>query len=65
MTIKNAKGLRVGEILIDDCRLIYRVIDKLPNSIIVQSIGGNSPEDVACEVITYVCLEREGWKVAK
>lgn len=63
MKITDAKKLKIGDFLLDDCRLVYKVIDKLPNSIIVQSIGQSVPEDVACEILTYVCLEREDWKL--
>lgn len=59
------KQIKIGDTLIDDCNLVYKVIDKLPNSIITQAIGGFAPVDVACEIITYTCIEREKWKIIK
>jgi len=57
------KKIKVGSVLVDDCNLVYIVIDKLTNSIVTQSVGKGVPKDVGCEIITYQCIEREGWEM--
>ena len=48
-------------LLMDDCKLFYKVIDVLPNSAIVQIID-NCP-DQGCEVIPFTCMENEKWQI--
>lgn len=63
MTIEQAKKkIKVGSILIDDCKLLYEVIEKLENCIIVVEMGRT--ENLAGSIITYSCIENEDWKLA-
>lgn len=50
-----------GQILIDDCKLFYKVIDILPNSLIVESFPNSS--NLATEIMSLKSIENEGWKI--
>lgn len=64
MTISEYKRkVKVGTYLLDDVGFAYKVIDKLPNSIIVQAVGGIA--DLGCEVIPFTCLVNEKWRILK
>jgi hypothetical protein len=52
--------IKLGDFLVDDCWIVYKVIDLLPNSVIVQPQDGC--KDEGCEIITFECIENEGWK---
>lgn len=63
MTMQDArKNIKVGSILIDDCKLLYEVIEKLDNCVIVVEMGRT--ENFAGSIITYSCIEEEDWKIA-
>lgn len=58
--MRKPEKLKIGDTLIDDCDLYYKVIEIFTHSIAVQPMGG---EDLACEIITYECLHNEQWKM--
>jgi len=63
MNKKDAKTkIKIGCILIDDCKLLYEVIEKFENSIVVVEMGRT--ENLAGSIITYSCIENEDWKIA-
>lgn len=53
--------IKVGVILVDDCELLYQVVEKLPNCCIVQNFPNKG--DMGCEVMTYRAMENEQWTV--
>lgn len=55
--------IKVGQILIDDCEIPYKVIDVLPNCAIISALK-DIKGDIGCEIMTYKAMENEGWYIA-
>lgn len=56
--------LKEGMFLIDDEKITYKVIEVFKNSAVVlpiQDITG----DFSCEIMTFVAMENENWKILK
>lgn len=53
--------IKPGIILIDDCDLLYQVVEKMANCVIVQEFPNKG--DLGCEVMTYKAMENEKWSV--
>ena len=51
--------IKEGSILIDDCRLLYKVIGVEKNYVVVEPIDNDS--NLSCEIMTYQAMENEGW----
>lgn len=58
------KQIKIGTILYDDTKLLYKVIDVFPNSCVVENIHDMSG-NYSCEIISFRAIESEGWVVVK
>lgn len=55
------ENVKVGTILIDDCKHLYEVVEVFKNTCVVCSYPNDG--DFASEIMTYRAMENEGWKV--
>lgn len=56
--------LKEGMFLIDDCDIIYKVIEVFKNSAVIipiKEINGN----FSCEIMTFQSMENEKWQILK
>lgn len=51
----------IGEIYVDDVEQLYKVIDVFTNSCVVEPVINKSC--FACEIMSFVSMKEEGWKV--
>lgn len=56
------KEYKIGDILIDDCDLIYRVIEVFKNSAVVEPFPNK--QNLSTEIMSFESMKNEGWKVA-
>ena len=53
------KKIKEGMILIDDADCTYKVLEVFKNSVVVSPLRNTG--NLACEIISYECMDNEGW----
>lgn len=55
--------IKTGDILIDDCKLFYRVLEVFKNSAVVECFPNKG--DLAAEIMSFESMMHEGWQVVE
>ena len=56
--------IKAGMFLIDDVKIVYKVIEVFKNSAVVTPVTDIS-SDFSCEIMTFEAMESEKWTLLK
>lgn len=54
--------IKIGQILIDDVKIPYKVVEVFKNSAVVSTLDNKG--NYSCEIMEFEAMEREGWYIA-